>query len=267
MNKIYNSFDFDKNTTILHIVESGYASMSAQWNWETKNPPFSRLYYMEDGEAEIIAEGQTLFLEKGFVYLLPTGFSLKNVSKKHMKQLFFHINIFDFADFDILSVCKICDGIPTDDIPKLISLYQSNNIIDTLRLRQRINYDCIRFLEKSGCTLSNKNYSKTVQKGIKYIKQNLSASLKVSDICRNLLISKGTLNSAFRTELGKSVGEYIDYTVLEKSKISLITSSAPISEISDKLGFCDQFYFSRKFKEKYGETPTEYRRNNFTSQS
>ena len=31
-------------------------------------------------------------------------------------------------------------------------------------------------------------------------------------------------------------------------------------EISERLGFCDQFYFSRRFKEKYGSSPREYRK-------
>lgn len=265
MDEIYNSFNFNKNITTLHIHESCYANISTRWMWKIKNPPFSRLYYMEDGETEIIADGKSLLLKSGFAYLLPTDVSLENVCKKHMEQLYFHISMFDFANFDILSLCKICDGIPTDDIPELISLYQSKNIIDILKLKERINYDCIRFLEKSGCALSNKSYSDAVQKGIAYITQNLSASLKVSDICKNIFISKGTLNTAFRAELGKSVGEYIDDTVMEKSKILLSTNSALISEISDSLGFCDQFYFSRKFKEKYGETPSEYRKNNFTT--
>lgn len=265
MNKIYHSFDFNKNTTNLRIYESGYANISSEWTWETKNPPFSRVYYMEDGETEIVAGETTLILKKGFVYLLPTGFSLKSRTKKNMKQLFFHINMFDFTNFDLLSVCKICEGVPANDISELVSLYQSSGLIDTLKLKQRINMDCIGFLERSGGVPLNKIYSENVKKSIEYINKNLSSNLKVSDICKSLHVSKGSLNTAFKSEIGKSVGEYIDNTVLEKSKLELIISSASIGEISDKLGFCDQFYFSRKFKEKYGETPSEYRKNNIAS--
>lgn len=266
MREIFYSPSFGTHEISLYVSQSGHAKMSRPWTWETNNPPFSRLYYMLDGEASIIVDGKLTLLRKGYVYLLPTGYTLKNVSRKHMEQLFFHVNMFDFAGFDILSTCKICEGTPVDDIPELIRLYKSDDAIDILQLKQRITYDCIQFLKKSQCTISNKHYSENVRKTIDYVKQNLSSNLSVKEICKQLLIPKTSLNQSFRKEIGKSVGEYIDDMVLEKSKTMLITSAASISEISDALGFCDQFYFSRKFKETYGETPSSYRKNNFTTQ-
>ena len=35
-----------------------------------------------------------------------------------------------------------------------------------------------------------------------------------------------------------------------------------IRAISESLGFADQFYFSRKFKKKFGQTPLQYRQSN-----
>lgn len=263
MLELFHSTDFGADKTTLHIFESGHAKLSNPWNWETTNPSFSRLYYMADGEASIIVNGNLTTLEKGYVYLLPVGVPLKNISKKYMEQLFFHINIYDFTGFDILSNCKVCPGIPVNYIPELIKLYQSNYLLDILELKQVIISDCIKFLRKSECELSARQYSENVRRAIKYIKQNLSANLSVKNICNALLIPKTTLNSHFNRELGKSVGEYINDIVLEKSKRLLLKDSSSLSEISDELGFCDQFYFSRKFKEKYGETPSSYRKNNF----
>ena len=34
----------------------------------------------------------------------------------------------------------------------------------------------------------------------------------------------------------------------------------PVSEVSERLGFCDQFYFSRYFKKRCGESPLKYRK-------
>lgn len=265
MKDLLYSPNFNSNEISVYISQSGYAKMTRPWNWEAINPPFSRLYYMADGEASIIVDGTLKVLQKGDVYLLPTGLSLKNVSKKHMVQLFFHVNMFDFAGFDILSTCKMCEGIPVDYIPELIKLYKSEDVLDTLQLKQIITSDCLRFLRRSNCSISNKQYSESVRRTIDYVKQNLSANLSVKEICEQLLLPKSSLNQSFQKELGKSVGEYIDNMVLEKSKTMLLTVSTSISEISDALGFCDQFYFSRKFKEKYGETPSAYRKNNFTT--
>ena len=40
----------------------------------------------------------------------------------------------------------------------------------------------------------------------------------------------------------------------------LCDTDLSLSEISERFGFCDQFYFSRRFKAKYGETPRDTRK-------
>ena len=38
----------------------------------------------------------------------------------------------------------------------------------------------------------------------------------------------------------------------------LMGGNMSVGEISEKLGFCDQFYFSRRFKKRFGLSPREY---------
>ena len=263
MKDLLYSTTFNSDELSISIFQSGYAKITYGWNWEMANPPFSRLYYMADGEANLIIGGKHTILNKNHVYLLPTGCPLQNYSTPFMEQLFFHINIFDFSGKDILSNCRFFGGIPVNDISDLIRLYKSSDIIDSLLLRQRIISDCILFLKQSGCIFPSNNYSNTVKRAITFIRQNCSAKLSIKDLCSELFISKSTLNYSFQKEIGKSVGKYINDMVLEQSRTMLTNESISISAISDALGFCDQFYFSRKFKKKYGETPSTYRKNNF----
>ncbi|MBQ8868969.1 MAG: AraC family transcriptional regulator [Oscillospiraceae bacterium] len=39
-----------------------------------------------------------------------------------------------------------------------------------------------------------------------------------------------------------------------------MNTQLPLYRISDELGFYDQFYFSRRFKEKYAVSPLKYRK-------
>ena len=57
-----------------------------------------------------------------------------------------------------------------------------------------------------------------------------------------------------------TIGNYIDETILFESEQLLTKSELTVLQISEKFGFCDQFYFSRRFKAKYGDTPQKYRR-------
>ena len=68
----------------------------------------------------------------------------------------------------------------------------------------------------------------------------------------------------FKKEIGVSVGRYIDDRLMYVAELELRRGEKSINEISDMLGFCDQFYFSRRFSQTYGIPPIKYRKT-FTS--
>ena len=78
-----------------------------------------------------------------------------------------------------------------------------------------------------------------------------------------VLACPSTLRSKFKKETGVSLSSYINSYLMEKSKLFLMNPALSISEISDKLGFCDQFYFFKQFKSKFGITPSSYRQGIF----
>jgi AraC-like DNA-binding protein len=201
-------------------------------------------------------------MKEGYMYLLPTAMAAKSSLLTSVKQLFFHVNLFDFTGLDLLTSCRMTAGIPCEEIESLIALYQSPDEADLFILRNRISLDIARFLKETGVTVEFQNHSASVIMAVDYIKSHLSANLSVAEICEQLFISKNTLNHYFRQELGQSIGKYIDNLIMEKAKTLLLNQTLSLGEISSRLGFCDQFYFSRKFKEKCGETPSAYRKKN-----
>ena len=60
-------------------------------------------------------------------------------------------------------------------------------------------------------------------------------------------------------ETGKTVGQYLDNLLWAEAKRRLLLSDASVRAISEELGFCDQFYFSRRFRQLFGVTPSYYR--------
>jgi AraC-like DNA-binding protein len=55
----------------------------------------------------------------------------------------------------------------------------------------------------------------------------------------------------------------VDYQIDEKmraAKTILRRSNLTVAEIAERLGYCDQHYFSNQFKKKCGISPSEYRK-------
>ncbi len=67
------------------------------------------------------------------------------------------------------------------------------------------------------------------------------------------------LSSVVKMITGKSASHVIASIVINEAKVYLNSSKMPISEISTKLGFSDQYSFSHFFKKHLGISPSQYR--------
>ncbi len=104
-----------------------------------------------------------------------------------------------------------------------------------------------------------KAYSEITNSAIKFINENLSASLSVNDVSSRIFVSRSYLQKIFKEDTGISAGKYIELKIMEIAKKHLDNDDMPISEISKLLGFCDRYYFSRRFSAVYGVSPHKYR--------
>jgi two-component system response regulator YesN len=64
----------------------------------------------------------------------------------------------------------------------------------------------------------------------------------------------------FKTEFGENLQTYLMRIRLEKAKQYLATSSLPVHDIAELVGYQDVKYFFRIFKKWAGTTPAEYRK-------
>ncbi len=92
----------------------------------------------------------------------------------------------------------------------------------------------------------------------KYLSENLSKQLCVSDIAAHFLISETALMKKFHKETGQGVIEYFIFLKIQKAKQMIAGSTYTFTRISEELGFSSVNYFSKVFKEKVGMTPTDY---------
>lgn len=75
-------------------------------------------------------------------------------------------------------------------------------------------------------------------------------------------VSPSRLRQIFKMETGMAFGEYVRQLQMERALHLLETTFMRVQEIGAAVGFRDQSYFNRAFKEKYGLTPKEFRNGN-----
>ena len=85
-------------------------------------------------------------------------------------------------------------------------------------------------------------------------------TLQREDISSHGGISPSTLDRLFRKEMGKSVNGYLTEKRLEHVAQLLALPLLRSKEIAATSGFASTIYMDRLFREKYGMTPTQYRK-------
>ncbi len=93
----------------------------------------------------------------------------------------------------------------------------------------------------------------------KYIHENLSMPLSVSNLCSEFRLSRYELYTICNEYFSCTPAEYIKKRRLAHACKLLTTTALPVNEIAIRCGIPDYNYFSKVFKSNYGLSPTKYK--------
>lgn len=95
-----------------------------------------------------------------------------------------------------------------------------------------------------------------------YIHDNSLRPLTVSEVSEHCHISPKQLNRIFTKESAQTISQYIQNQRIEMIKKLIINDDRPLYLVSQELGFCDEYYFSRFFTKMTNMSPSQYRNMN-----
>ncbi|MCG8330093.1 MAG: AraC family transcriptional regulator [Chitinophagales bacterium] len=94
---------------------------------------------------------------------------------------------------------------------------------------------------------------------VEYIDANLKDKLRSTQVEQICHYSYRNMNRIFLALQGETIGRHIKRKRIEKAAEYLCYSDNTVSDISYELGFNDIATFSKAFKNKYGDSPTDFR--------
>lgn len=92
-----------------------------------------------------------------------------------------------------------------------------------------------------------------------YIDEHYREELSIPSLSRLFNVNGNYISQLFRKETGSTFTEYVTSRRIEYACEILRNTDLTISEVADKAGYSDYFYFSRIFKRNKGITPSAYR--------
>jgi two-component system response regulator YesN len=94
------------------------------------------------------------------------------------------------------------------------------------------------------------------------VNKNFSDDIAIRQISQIFFINPSYLSQLFKKEVGETFTKYLMKLRIQYSCELLKDTSLNISEIAEKSGYADYFYFARVFKKVTGDTPSQFRSKN-----
>ncbi len=94
----------------------------------------------------------------------------------------------------------------------------------------------------------------------RYLDSHICEDISVERLCRELDVSRTRLYQTVRPHINGGIAAYIKHRRLEYAKKLIKSTDMTIPEISNACGFADYNYFLRSFKQKYGMSTKQMRK-------
>ena len=271
------------------VLNIGLAVHNADWNWKNVNSPFTRLYYVTEGSAQMELPDGIYTLSPKHMYFIPAFTIHTNICKSNFVHYYLHIYEDHYSDNDWLDHWKFPVEIEATDLDLALfkrlceinphmtlqksdpTTYDNNPTLmqNLIKNRQRAFCDKVesrgivfqllsRFIKQGQSKIEMED--NRIAKTVLYIRKHLNEAIELEKLAEISCLSKDHFIRLFKKELGTTPLQYINQKKIEKAQLLLITEELAVKEIAFQLAFDDYSYFNRLFKKTTGVTPQEYRR-------
>lgn len=271
------------------VLNVGLAVHNADWNWKNVNSPFTRLYYVTEGSAQIELPDGIYTLSPKHMYFIPAFTIHTNICKSNFVHYYLHIYEDHYSDNDWLDHWKFPVEIEATDLDLALfkrlceinphmtlqksdpTTYDNNPTLmqNLIKNRQRAFCDKVesrgivfqllsRFFKQGQSKIEMED--NRIAKTVLYIRKHLNEAIELEKLAEISCLSKDHFIRLFKKDLGTTPLQYINQKKIEKAQLLLITEELAVKEIAFQLAFEDYSYFNRLFKKITGVTPQEYRR-------
>lgn len=120
----------------------------------------------------------------------------------------------------------------------------------------------LRFLlGQNQATTDGTSQADTVRKSILHIEQHYTERLTVEQLADQAAVARWKYTSLFKKMTGLTPLDYVNKIRIDRAKHLLVTTNDRLYEIGQHVGFNNEYYFSRRFRQEVGVSPGHYRRS------
>jgi AraC family transcriptional regulator len=277
-----------EHSIIFHLMNTAYLQFDCLSIYPNIISPFSRIYYIEQGEGTIVIGSKKTKLEAGYLYLIPSFTFCTYTFNQDLAHYYIHFgmnlnngmslyNLFSIqnkvaaSELDINLFKRLLEITPNSELPhRDPNVYQTkywmNKKISYPNINQYFESNGIieqifsRFLDSPLMIQAQSMLRYNLQTILVFIQNNLENDISVEQLAEMAFLSKDHFSRVFKSIIGMAPCEFIIMKRLEKAQFLLLTTDLTFEQIIEKTNFKTASYFSRIFKKYTSCTPIHYRK-------
>ena len=237
---------------------------------------FHHVLFVESGEGVLMCEDGEIPIPKNTFIYNPPNVAWGYYPSKSNPMCFFGVN------FDFISVTNSennwqmnkVDALPFGRIniienPESMLLNFNHLFMQWEESKRSNNPNCrasfINILNDAYSQLFDKSHnsiSVPIRTAIKFIEKNFEKNISLIELADIAELSSTYFGKVFKSQTGLAPMDYVNSVKVKKAE-SYLSSGLAISKVSELLGYCDQFYFSKVFKRFCGVSPKAFQKHAF----
>jgi len=251
----------------LALYTASRSALGREWNYGYLLDPFSRLYYIESGEAVVRLRDGEFILKPLHLYIIPAYVEHQAHCAKRVVINWLHFNVTLFGGLSLFDYLQCDYEIKLKQpynyrslLKRLRRAFRSDKpgagfewrgllmqclgpVIDAAKARESVRHEFLRFREV-----------------LEYIDAHLGEPLKVPVLASMAHLAPTSFSRLFASVFGIPPARYVLRKRLETAQRILWETDKTLAAIATELGFADAFHLSKVFKRVIGISPKEFRR-------
>jgi AraC-like DNA-binding protein len=269
-----NAIPYD--AAALRFLQAGRADTFADGWVHSKTVPFTIIAQVIRGRYEVRCPAGSTLAEPGEAFLTGAGVPLTIVHHADpggiMASRWVHLHFELYGSIDVTSLLdmpmKIGRSHEVDVssvIEGLLALQQSgaSSPLGEVARTQALAWQALAIIASvsppKASTDAFLGGCERLAPVLAFIAGHLDETLTVEALAERAHLSTSRFHALFREHFGHTPMEYLKHRRLDESRHLLLATEEPLSAVAERVGFANQFHFSREFKAAFGTTPSAYR--------
>ncbi len=96
---------------------------------------------------------------------------------------------------------------------------------------------------------------------LKFIDENLHRDISLAEVAEAAYLSPNYMSQLLKKQTGLAFVDWLTGRRMDRARELLAHTADRVGTVAHRVGYGDEAYFTRRFKQRFGVAPTAYRRS------